>query len=306
MSVSRLCSRLGRAGAGWSMAGTRNMSAVANYNYKNLNVTQPSEYVFHLELNRPNKMNALSLEMWDEIGDFFETVGDDGDCRVVVMSAAGKIFTAGIDLADMSRVANIVASDDDIARKTRKLFHIIRHFQEQFTKLETCPKPIIGAIHSACIGGGVDLITATDIRVCTQDSWFQVKEVDLGLAADVGTLQRLPKVIGSQSLVSDLCLTARKMKADEAERVGLVSSVYADKNAMISGALELAKTIASKSPVAVQVTKQSLVYSREHTTAEGLDHVAKFNMAMLQSEDLLKSAMAQMDKSSPPPEFDKF
>jgi len=303
MSVFRICSRLGRAG--WSMAGTRNMSAAANYNYNSLSVTQPSDFVLNLELNRPTKMNALNTEMWEEIGHFFEAAGEDGDCRVVVLSGSGKMFTSGIDLSDLSQLASVVFSDDDIARKTIMMYNKIRHLQNLFTKLETCPKPIIGAIHSACIGGGVDLITATDIRVCTQDAWFQVKEVDMGLAADVGTLQRLPKVLGSQSLVSELCLTARKMDADEAHRVGLVSSVFKDKDAMMSGALELAKTIASKSPVAVQGTKRSLVYSREHTTEEGLDHVAKYNMVMLQSEDLMKSAMSQMDKSSPPPEFAK-
>jgi len=174
-----------------------------------------------------------------------------------------------------------------------------------FSNLERCPKPIIGAVHSACIGGGVDLIAATDIRMCTKDAWFQVKEVDMGLAADVGTLQRLPKIIGSQSLVSELCLTARKVKSEEAERIGLVSSVFDTKEDLMAGAVEMAKTIASKSPVAVQGTKQSLVYSREHSTEEGLDHVARYNMVMLQSEDLMKSAMAQMDKSSPPPEFAK-
>lgn len=321
MSVSRLISRLGRAAAAagqshlsqpgrlaWSPIHKRNFCSETtspSYNYNNLKVVQPSQYVFHVELNRPTKMNALNSELWEEIGHFFETAGGDPDCRVVVLSGSGKIFTSGIDLSDLSQLASVVFSEDDIARKTTMMYNKIRHLQNLFTALETCPKPVIGAIHSACIGGGVDLITATDIRVCTQDAWFQVKEVDMGLAADVGTLQRLPKVLGSQSLVSELCLTARKMKADEALSVGLVSTVFPDKEAMLAGSLELAKTIAAKSPVAVQGTKRSLVYSREHTTEEGLDHVARYNMVMLQSEDLMKSAMAAMDKSSPPPEFAK-
>ena len=301
-----VCSLLTRRvlGFGANRTNLRNMSAIS-YNYTHLNVTQPSEFVFNVELNRPKKMNALNNELWMEIGDVFDRIGQDGDCRVVVLSGAGKMFTSGIDLADLSSLVSLVYGEEDIARKTTQMYNKIRVLQNQFTKLETCPKPIIGAIHSACIGGGVDLISATDIRVCSKDAWFQVKEVDMGLAADVGTLQRLPKILGSQSLVSELCLTARKMKAEEAEKVGLVSAVYETREEMMAGALEMAKSIASKSPVAVQGTKQSLIYSREHSTEEGLDHVARYNMIMLQSEDLMKAAMSQMDKSSPPPVFAK-
>merc|ERR1712107_759878 len=168
-------------------------------------------------------------------------------------------------------------------------------------------KPVIGAVHNACVGAGVDMITAMDVRLCTRDAWFCVKEVDMGLAADVGTLQRLPKVIGSQSLVNDLCFTARKMKSEEAERCGLVSRLYDDRESMMNSALELAKNIASKSPVAVQGTKVNLVYSREHSVQEGLRNMITWNMAMLQSEDVMKSAMAAMDKSSDePPSFENF
>jgi len=295
------CRPLGRLG----ISSCSRLISNASYDFKNISVTQPADYVFHVELNRPAKMNALSTKMWEEIGMFFDRVGYDSNCRVVVLSGAGKMFTSGIDLADLSEIGSVIYGEDDIARKCTQIYNKIRRFQALFSNLEKCPKPIIGAIHSACIGGGVDLIAATDIRMCTEDAWFQVKEVDMGLAADVGTLQRLPKIIGSQSLVSELCLTARKVKSEEAARIGLVSSVFENKEEMMNGALDMAKLIASKSPVAVQGTKQSLVFSREHTTEEGLDHVARYNMVMLQSEDLMKSAMAQMDKSSPPPEFAK-
>jgi delta(3,5)-delta(2,4)-dienoyl-CoA isomerase len=240
--------------------------------------------------------------------DFLFTVQKYRDSKYIFLifsSGNGKIFTSGIDLTDLSSLAAVVYGEEDVARKANTMYHTIRRLQGLFTRLEACPKPVIGAVHSACVGGGVDLITATDIRVCTRDAWFQVKEVDMGLAADVGTLQRLPKIVGSQSLVSELCLTARKMAAAEAASCGMVSTVYETREEMMSGALGLAATIASKSPVAVQGTKISLVYAREHSTEEGLEQVARYNMAMLQSEDLMKAAMSQMDKSSPPPVFAK-
>ena len=198
-------------------------------------------------------------------------------------------------------------SEEDIARKSMMMYQNIRHLQDLFTTIEKCKKPVIGCVHSACVGAGVDLITTTDIRMCTMDAWFCVKEVDMGLAADVGTLQRLPRVIGSQSLVNDLCLTARRMERQEAERCGLVSSVFQTKEERINAAMDMATMIASKSPVAVQGTKLNLVYSREHSVEEGLDEVAKWNMTMLQSEDVMKSAMAAMDKTNTePPEFADF
>ncbi|XP_035646312.1 delta(3,5)-Delta(2,4)-dienoyl-CoA isomerase, mitochondrial-like, partial [Oncorhynchus keta] len=136
-------------------------------------------------------------------------------------------------------------------------------------------------------------------HLISQDAWFQVKEVDIGLAADVGTLQRLPKVIGSRSLVNELALTVKKMYADEAKESGLVSCVFPDKEAMMAGALEMAGEIAGRSPVAVQGTKVNLIYSRDHSVAEGLNYMATWNMSMLQTEDVMKSAEASMDKKSP-------
>jgi len=287
---------------------TRSMSdsAASPYNYNSLNVTVPSPFVYNVEMNRPKKMNALNKEMWTEIGDVFTKLNTDPDCRVVVLSAAGKMFSSGIDLGDLTQLASIVYSEDDVGRKAMTMFTMVRHLQDLITSVEKCKKPVIGAVHNACVGAGVDLITTTDIRLCTQDAWFCVKEVDMGLAADVGTLQRLPKVIGSQSLVNDLCLTARKMKADEAEKCGLVSSVFASKEDMMAGALKMAADIASKSPVAVQGTKINLLFSREHTVEEGLERVANYSMVMLQSEDVMKSALAAMDKDSDePPIFAK-
>jgi len=281
----------------------RMMSEAVNYSCKALNVTQPAPFVFSVELNRPKKMNAMSKVMLEEIGDVFTKLDGDPNCRAIVLSGSGKIFSSGIDLSDLNELASVVHGDEDIARKSMQVYTTVRHLSNLVTNIERCKKPVIGCIHNACVGAGVDMITAVDIRVCTADAWFCVKEVDMGIAADLGTLQRLPKVIGSLSLVNDLCLTARKMKSDEAERCGLVSYVYENKEEMMNAAVQMASNIASKSPVAVQGTKVNLAYSREHSTEDGLDMIAKWNMTMLMSEDVMKSAMAAKNKQ--PAEFSK-
>uniref|UniRef100_A0A3P8VC65 Enoyl CoA hydratase 1, peroxisomal n=2 Tax=Cynoglossus semilaevis TaxID=244447 RepID=A0A3P8VC65_CYNSE len=266
--------------------------------YTTLAISHPAENITHVELHRPEKINAMNKAFWREMVECFNEISSDPDCRVVLVSAAGKIFTAGVDLMDLSGEI-LQPKGDDVARISWNLRQIIVKFQETFSVIEKCPKPVVVAVHGACIGGGVDLITACDIRLCSQDAWFQVKEVDIGLAADVGTLQRLPKVIGSRSLVNELALTARKMFADEAKSCGLVSRVFPDKEAMMAAALELAAEIAARSPVAVQGTKANLIYSRDHSVDEGLNYMATWNMSMLQTQDLIKSAQAAMEKKSP-------
>ncbi|XP_030378755.1 delta(3,5)-Delta(2,4)-dienoyl-CoA isomerase, mitochondrial [Scaptodrosophila lebanonensis] len=268
--------------------------------FKTLAVTTPKPFVFHVELHRPNKLNAINKQMWLEIKDCFERLGTNPDCRAIVISAAGKHFTAGIDLSDMMKLGQELADVEDVARKGVVLDRLIKLYQDSLSALEHCPKPVITAVHQACIGAGVDLITASDIRLCTQDAFFQVKEVDIGMAADVGTLQRLPKAIGSQSLARELCYTGRRFEAAEAEHCGLVSRVFPDKESLLSGALALAENIAGKSPIAVQTTKINMVYSLEHTNQEGLDHIRTINKLHLQSEDFAQAVAAQLTKDEKP------
>ncbi|XP_019521776.1 PREDICTED: delta(3,5)-Delta(2,4)-dienoyl-CoA isomerase, mitochondrial isoform X2 [Hipposideros armiger] len=230
-----------------------------------------------------------------EMVECFNKIAEDPDCRAVVISGAGKTFTAGIDLMDMASDL-LQPQGDDASRISWYLRGLIAKYQETFSVIEKCPKPVIAAIHGGCIGGGVDLITACDIRYCAQDAFFQVKEVDIGLAADVGTLQRLPRVIGNQSLVNELAFTARKMMADEALDSGLVSRMFPDKEVMLDAAFTLAAEISTKSPVAVQGTKINLLYSRDHSVAEGLNYMTSWNMSMLQTQDIVKSVQAAMEK----------
>ncbi|XP_039428374.1 delta(3,5)-Delta(2,4)-dienoyl-CoA isomerase, mitochondrial [Corvus cornix cornix] len=264
---------------------------------RTLRLQREREHVLHLQLNRPGKRNALNLLCWRELLECFQDISRDPSCRAVVLSGAGSAFTAGIDLSDLGALAG--EPGGDVARRAWNLRQRILELQESFSVMEKCPKPVIAAVHGPCIGAGVDLISACDIRFCSQDASFQVKEVDMGLAADVGTLQRLPKIVGNQSLVNELAFTARVMRAPEALSCGLVSRVLPDKATLLEVALEVAAAIAARSPVAVQGTKVNLVYSRDRPVAEGLLHVATWNMAMLQTEDIPKSVQAALDKKGP-------
>uniref|UniRef100_A0A4W2HNB2 Heteroous nuclear ribonucleoprotein L n=1 Tax=Bos indicus x Bos taurus TaxID=30522 RepID=A0A4W2HNB2_BOBOX len=247
------------------------------HSYESLRVTAAQKHVLHVQLNRPEKRNAMNKAFWREMVVCFNKIAEDSDCRVVVISGAGKMFSSGIDLMDMASDL-LQPAGDDSARISWHLHSLLTRYQETFSVIEKCPKPVIAAIHGGCIGGGVDLITACDIRYSTRDSFFQVKEVDVGLAADVGTLQRLPKVIGNQSLVNELAYTARKMMADEALESGLVSRLFPDKESMLDAAFTLAAEISSKSPVAVQSTKINLIYSRDHSVMESLNYMVRLSI----------------------------
>lgn len=276
-------------------------SAATQYNFETLRLSTPQPFVVHVELARPDRLNAFNKRMWIELGQCFSQLHDDQDCRVIVLSGGNaKHFTAGIDLLDMMKLGQQLGEIEDVGRKGRMFEGFIKLYQDSISSLERCYKPVIALVHAACVGAGVDLITAADVRYCTRDAWFQVKEVDIGMAADVGTLQRLPKVIGSQSLARELCFTARKFKSDEAYDCGLVSHVFDTREEMLKQAIDLAKDIASKSPIAVQGTKKNMVYSLDHTNQEGLDQIREMNMVNLQSEDFINAVMAQQSKDEPP------
>jgi len=266
-------------------------------NLQTVKVSSPKTHIYHVELNRPDKVNALNLKMWEEIQTAFDDLSVNPDCRVIVLSGAGKLFTGGIDFQAFMGLGQKMAEEEDVARKAKIILKSLSSFQQNLSSIELCQKPVIAAVHNGCIGAGVDMITSTCVRYCTKDAYFQVKEILLGMAADVGTLQRLPKIIGNQSLVRELCYTGRAMKADEALSAGLVSRVFADKDAMMAGTMEVAQQIAKLSPVAMQATKASLLYARDHTVQEGLHEIGLKNQFLLQSEDFMNSVMHAATKA---------
>lgn len=266
--------------------------------WKTLAVSSPATGVVHVELNRPKKLNAMNGTFWTEIRECFIQLASDPDCRAIVLSARGRIFTAGLDIKDGSQ-SILSKGAKDIGRKALAIRKSIFRAQEAFSIIEKCPQPVIAAVHSGCVGGGVDLIAACDIRYCSEDSWYTIKEVDVGLAADVGTLQRLPKIVGNDSLVRELAFTARRFDSQEALRFGLVSRVLADKQELLNAAIATATLIATKSPIAIYGTKVNLNYSRDHSVKDGLDYMATWNMSMLQSKDFYTAIVAGMQKKKP-------
>jgi delta(3,5)-delta(2,4)-dienoyl-CoA isomerase len=191
------------------------------------------------------------------------------------------------------------ASLPDAARKATALRRHILEFQSCISNIEKCEKPVICVLHGISFGLAIDLSTAADIRISTTSTQFSVKEVDIGLAADIGTLSRLPHSVGSLSWVKDVALSARIFGSEEALRVGLVSSVYESKQRAVEEALKLATLIASKSPVAVQGTKEIINYSKDRTVEEGLRYTAVWNAAMLQTQDMKDAMMSGLKKTTP-------
>ena len=212
--------------------------------------------------------------MWLELRQVFDKLSMSPWVRAIVFSGAGaKAFTAGLDVqaATQSGVLAPKAdrSDSDVARTATFLRRQLLEFQDCVNAIERCEKPVICVLHGFTYGLGIDMLTCADVRICSDDTRFSVKEVDIGLAADVGTLSRLPKVVGHSSWVKDVCLTARVFGAEEALRVGLVSAVYSGKDKAVEEGLKWASLVASKSPVAVQGTKELLNWSRDHSVHDG-------------------------------------
>ena len=255
------------------------------------------EGLAELRLNRPERSNAINEAMWQELRIACNWADATPAVRVVVLAGAGRNFCAGIDLAMLAGVAAVVA-DADPARSREALRRLILDLQDCLTSVERCRKPVLAAIHGACIGGAIDLVTCCDMRYAAADAQFSVREIDVGMTADVGTLQRLPKLV-ADGVARELAYTGRSVDAAEAERIGLVNRVFAGPDELLAGVREIARSIAGKSPLAIRGTKEMLNYGRDHSVADGLNYVATWNAAMLMSADL-EETMAAMRERRPP------
>lgn len=251
-----------------------------------------------VRLARPDKANAMNLAMWQEIRRAFQWIDETPVARVAILEGEGRHFTAGIDLAMMAGLLPQVHDDCD-GRSREKLRRVILDLQDTLSSLERCRKPVLAAIHGSCIGGGVDLICCADMRYAAADAQFSIREIDIGMVADVGTLQRLPKIVGSEGWVRELAYTGRTVDAAEARAMGLVSRVFDTREALHAGVREIATSIAAKSPLAIRGIKEMLNYARDHSVADGLNQVATWNAATLMSEDLMAAMAAAQKREAP-------
>ena len=250
-----------------------------------------------LRFNRAAKANALNQTMWQDLQSAMEWADETSSVRAVVLAGNGRHFCSGIDLSMLMGIQAAIA-DECEGRKREKLRRLILQLQDNVSSLERCRKPVVAAIHGACLGGGLDIALAADFRFAAADAVFGVREVDVGMVADVGTLQRLPGVVG-QGMAREMALTGRDVGAEEALAIRLVNRVLPDADSVLAAALEAAQLIASKSPLAVRGSKEMLNYSRDHSVADGLNQVATWNAATLLSEDIQKAGMAAMLQQKP-------
>ncbi|THW07935.1 ClpP/crotonase [Aureobasidium pullulans] len=273
----------------------------STYNYEYFNVTFPKEYVAQVEINRPQKMNAFNETMWKGIGQIFERLSHDQEVRCVVLTSAGdRAFSAGLDVQSASETGVLSGNDGlDAARVAQRLRHHIDEFQASISQIEKCEKPVIAVLHGVSFGLALDMTLCADIRICVSTTRFAVKEVDIGLAADIGTLTRLPKANIPMSFIKDVALTARIFSAKEALAVGIVSAIYDTKAEALSKAVEKAELIASKSPVAIMGTKEVLNFSRDHSVQDGLRYVSVWNAAYCNTADVTDSLTAGIQKTKP-------
>jgi enoyl-CoA hydratase len=270
--------------------------------YESFKVTI-EEQIAHLQLCRPEKRNSMTPAFWRELPQIVNDIDQNAKARVIVISSTGKAFTAGMDLAVFGADPGVSGetAGDEAARNTAKLQHGARfhdtvdYYQRSFSCLENCRIPVLAAIQGACVGGGVDFVTACDMRYATEDAYLSIFEINIGMTADVGTFPRLVKLI-PEGVVRELAYTGRRIYAEEARNVGLVNRVFPDQETMLAEVMKIAAEIARKPPMAVYGSKKLINYSRDHNTADTLDYIAAWNAAMLLPSEMREAMTANAEK----------
>ena len=252
--------------------------------------------VANLVLSRADALNTMTRDFWVELPEVLDEINRNSEIRAVILSSSGKHFCAGMDLNAFSNGVENIPDDKkpDHARVGEALYRVAKELQGYISTLEKIRAPVIAAVQGGCVGGALDLITACDIRLASKEAFFCIQEINIGMAADVGTLQRLPRII-PDSKMREMAYTGRKMLADEAKESGLVSNVYESQEDMLKAANELAEDIATKSPVAIYGLKALMNYSRDHSIDDSLDFNALWSGAMLSQKDMAEAMTAQME-----------
>jgi enoyl-CoA hydratase len=262
-----------------------------SYKYIDLKI---ENYVATVAMARVDALNALSLEFASEIASVFRELGANDDVRAIIFCSKARIFCAGLDLKEAAAGAS---------QQAKVVLDMIRQFQPLFdccNFIEECPKPVIAAVHGKCIGGGLDMISACDIRLATEDAVFCLKEAAIGLVADMGVLQRLPKIVG-QGFAREMAYTAANYTAREVEKTGLLNGIYADQVSLMAAAQKLAAQIAANAPLGIKYTKEVLNFSRYVNVYEGMALAVQKNAILLMSDDLKEAMMSFLERR--PPDF---
>jgi len=260
------------------------------------------DQVAHVRLSRPDALNTMTPDFWRELPEIVTGISDDASARVIVLSSTGRHFSAGMDLAVFgnggSSSLGSGGSEVEPGRRHARTRSHARLLQWSFTAIEKARVPVIAAVQGGVIGGAVDLVTACDLRYASEDAFFCVQEINLGMTADVGTLQRLGKVV-PEGFAREMAFTGRRVPAQRAYEVGLVQEVYADHESLLEGALDTAREIAAHSPLAVWGTKVAMNYARDHTVDDALEQIATWQAGMFQPADMAEAFTAKLEQRPP-------
>ncbi|GAN00419.1 enoyl-CoA hydratase [alpha proteobacterium U9-1i] len=251
--------------------------------------------IAHIALNRPDAHNSMIRAFWNELPAIVREIDTEAQARVIVVSANGKHFSAGMDLSVFSDDASSGAMQGDRYALAEAFRRHVLLLQKTFSCLEDARMPVLAAIQGACVGAGVDLVTACDVRYATEDAFFQIAEINIGMTADVGTFPRLCKLI-PEGWVRELAYSGARLSATKAKEIGLVNEVFATHEALLAHVMGVAAAIAEKSPVAVAGSKRIINYARDHSTADSLDYIATWNAGMLAPAHIAEAFAAKAQK----------
>lgn len=257
--------------------------------------------VTHVQLSRGDNLNTMIPAFWSELPKIINAISDEGKARAIVISSTGKHFCAGMDLSVFTSGGLESGAKIEKGRRNALTRGSALHLQDSFTCFEKARMPVLTAIQGGCVGGAVDMVTAADMRYVSEDAWFCIQEINIGMTADVGTLQRLPKII-PEGVARELAYTGRRMSAKKAYEVGLVNQIFSTHEELVEGVLDIAGEIATKSPLAIWGTKESINFTRDHSVADSLNFIATWQAGMYQPQDMASVFEAQSKNEEP--EFD--
>ncbi|KXU37278.1 enoyl-CoA hydratase [Ventosimonas gracilis] len=258
-------------------------------------LVEVTDKIARVVINRAQKRNAMNQDFWRELPEVFAFINDCKAIRVVILSGQGEHFSAGMDLSLLMQMASEFGQD--ALQNAEQLRQKIIDLQSAVAAIDHCKKPVLAVISGYCLGAALDLVCACDMRYASDEAQFAIREIDLALVADLGSLQRLPRLIGD-GMTRELAYSGRLFGADEAQQIGLLQRTWESPAALQAGVLEIARQIAQKSPLAIRASKQVLNHAREHRIASGLDHVATLNAGLLQGKDPALAVRALMSKQT--------